>query len=239
MDSWIDWMDWGTLWKSRTSNFLTVAEWRSGQSRAHETHVIYVPDDRSSSRAYVHYEEHVLHMICDKPDTKVVASNLNRTKSAAYIAKLASERDQNVGVKIDISDGPYNQYKCKDAFGPDKWLAIQYGWDCLKSFSVAGWGKDKVDLYGAKVPYLIRTIIVPLLKEKCMQLDLVCDRLNDLCGKPIDCTPESRFTLRMWIHVPETENAKAHASRAKWKPLKDSQYGHIVPVFYLKISKKK
>ena len=166
MNAWIDWMDWGTQWKSRTSNFLTVAEWRSGQSRAHETHLLYVPGKRSSSRAYVHYEEHVMHMICDKPDTKVVASNLNRKKSSAYISKLAMERGQKIEVKIDISDGPYNQYRCKDAFGPDKRLAVQYGWECLKSFSVKGWGKDKVDLYGAKVPYLIRTMIVPLLKEK-------------------------------------------------------------------------
>ena len=136
-----------------------------------------------------------------------------------YLKSVCDSRNLKVNVKIDISDGPLNQYKNKDAFGHDQGMARQYGWDVLHSFSVTGWGKAKVDLYGAKVPYLIRTILVPILKTKAMQLNEVCDLGNKLCGKPLKKDVDSRFELRCWIHVPSSENVEAHANRPKWKPL--------------------
>ena len=221
-------MDWGTLWKSRTSNNITVEEWRRGKDHAHETHIAYIPSIRSSTRAYVSYEEHVLHFICEKPDTKVVASNLNRKQVCEYIQKTAHERDMEVRVKIDISDGPFNQYRCKDAFGVDKQMAVHYNWSNLKSYSVRGWGKAKVDLYGAKVPYLIRTILVPLLKERSVNLDILCSTANELCGSPMHDSGKSNFKLRMWIHVPKTSTEGAYESRSQWKPLKTADGEYVV-----------
>ena len=140
----IDWFDWGTLWKSRTSKDITVAEWRKGVDRAHETHVCFIPNNRTSSRDMVQYQEHVLHYVCDKSDTKTIASNINRTKTWDYLHSLCKDRNLDVNVKIDISDGPLNQYKNKGAFGCDQSLARKYGWDVLHSFSVTGcMGKGK------------------------------------------------------------------------------------------------